>query len=146
MNRFFIIALLYCITPCTAGAQTLKLDLFSKIPASVKVCSALYTYDTTSLKKKKYILVADFQDQAFITVAGKQIPLKMLDTKLLNKTNTVSTYKGGGYTVVINVRITSQTTYIDMEAGTLEVTKGKEKLVLKIHGQSGCDESKEERN
>jgi hypothetical protein len=146
MNRLFILAVICCVVSVTTNAQTLKLDFFNKMPATVEVCSALYTYDTTSLKKKKYIMVSDFQDKGFITVAGKQIALKLTDTKLSNKVNTIYTYTGGGYTVTTNVHVTTQTTYIDMESGTLVVTKGKEKLVIKIHGQSGCDESKEERN
>jgi hypothetical protein len=145
MNRLFILAVICCIASATTNAQTLKLDFFNKMPASVKVCSALYTYDTTSLKKKKYIMVSDFQDLGFITVAGKQIPLKLTNTRTVNKVS-IYTYTGGGYTVTTNVHVTTQTTYIDMESGTLVVTKGKEKLAIKIHGQSGCDESKEERN
>ena len=146
MSRLFILAYIFCASFNNAKAQTFKLDYFSKMPTAFKDCGALYTHDTTSLKKKKYIMAVDFQNRGAITVAGKQVALLLSDSKLVNKTTNVSTYKGSGYTVILSVKTTKHTDKIDWEEGTLEVSKGKDKLVIKIHGQSSCDESKQEGN
>ena len=146
MNRLFILTCIFCASLSNAKAQTLKLDYFTKVPTAFKDCGALYTYDTTSLKKKKYIVVVDFQNKGAITVAGKQVALLLSDSKLVGKSTNVSTFKGSGYTVILSVKTTKHTDKIDLEEGTLEVSKGKDKLTIKIHGQSSCDESKQEGN
>lgn len=142
MKRIFIFSCLFFLLAGYATAQAIKVDYMTKVPKSIQECGAIYTYDTTSLKKKKYIMLADFQNLGMISVNGKMISLQLKDTKLSDKKLNVSTYTGEGYTVITKVKTTRQTTLIDYEDGTLEISKGKEKISIKIHGQSGCDESK----
>jgi len=147
MCRLFTLALIFCIVFSYSTAQSpLKLDYITKIPTALKNCGAFYTYDTTALTKKKFILAVDFQNKGLIMVAGKQVALLLNDTKLVNKTINVLTYLGSGYNVVLSTRTVKQTAKLDTEEGTLEITKGKNRLSMKIHGQSGCDPSKEEAN
>ncbi len=147
MKSILTLAFICCIIANNSKAQpSLKLDYIAKIPIAIKNCGALYTYDTTAFAKKKYIMVVDFQDKGLLMVAGKQVPLILTDTKTVNKTTNVQTYKAAGYLVVLSTKTIKQTAKIDTEEGTIEVTKGKDKLILKIHGQSGCDSSKEEGN
>lgn len=91
-------------------------------------------------------MLADFQNLGMISINGKMINLQLNDSKLSGKKMNVATYTGGGYTVVTSVKTTKQTKLIDYENGTLEIWKGKEKISIKIHGQSGCDGSKMEGN
>ncbi|MEP6676097.1 MAG: hypothetical protein ABJA78_13125 [Ferruginibacter sp.] len=139
MNKLLVLVFIFS-AGLKANAQSFKLDYFSKVPAAIKDCSALYTYDTTALKKKKYIIVADFQNLAFITVAGKKISLTLGDTKTEGKNN-ISNYSGGGYNVVLNTHSTKTSASAsgkDQEEGTMMITKGNSKLSFKIHGESGC--------
>ena len=146
MKRLFLIACIISIflNPLKAQ-QTLKLDYFSKIPVAIKDCGALYTYDTVALAGKKYILLTDFQNLGLLRVGGRQIKLQLKDTKTTDKTS-ISIYSGAGYTVILSSTTTGTQGKMDLESGTLQVTKGLKKLRLKIHGQSGCDESKQEGN
>jgi hypothetical protein len=92
-------------------------------------------------------MMADFQNLGMISINGKLIKLTLKDTNLsTDKKTTTSNYTGSGYTVNTIVKITKPTTLIDYESGTLVVSKGKDKLTIKIHGQSGCDEKKIESN
>jgi len=146
MKRLFIFSFFCFLLNGYAAAQTIKVDYITKVPKNFKQCGAMYTYDTTSLKKKKYIMLADFQNLGMISVNGKMISLQLKESKLSDKKMNVATYTGGGYTVVTTIKTTRQTKLVDYEDGTLEVSKGKEKISIKIHGQSSCDESKMEGN
>ena len=146
MKQLSIFAYITLILSFSSKAQTtLKLDFFTKVPASIQNCGALYTYDTVALEKKKYILLADYQNLGLITINGKQIKLQLADAKTVNKNN-ISTYNGSGYTVILTSKTISQKGKLDIESGTLQVVKGSAKIIMKIHGQSGCDESKQEGN
>ena len=146
MIRIFIFSCCCFLLNGYSAAQTIKVDYITKVPKNFLQCGAQYTYDTTSLKKKKYILLADFQNLGMISINGKLINLQLTDTKLTYERMNVVTYTGGGYTVVTTTKTARQTKLVDNEDGTLEVSKGKEKLSIRIHGQSACDESKKERN
>lgn len=65
MNRLFILALAFLTYTFNASGQemthSIKLDFFKMIPPQIDGCSALYTYDSTSLNSKKYIVLTDFQ-------------------------------------------------------------------------------------
>ena len=145
MKKLAIITALACFAFIKTDAQTLKLDYFTKVPTNFKDCGSLYVYDSISLAKKKYIFLADLQNQAMITVAGKQVKLTLSDSKTVGQTN-ISTYTGSGYTLVLSVKTTNHTATIDTEAGTMQITKGTKKMTLKVHGQTACDESKQEGN
>jgi len=147
MHHLIRLAIVLCILSVNARAQTnLKPDPIINIPAAMKNCGALYTYDSISLSRKKYILAVDMKNKGIISVGGKQIPLSLSATRLVNKIINVTTYKGNGYTVILSVKTDKQTTKYDTESGTAEIIKGKEKILIKIHGQSGCNESDQEGN
>ena len=145
MKQFSIIAVILFSMSLSVKAQSVKLDFFTKIPIAIKNCGALYTYDTTALDKKKYIVVVDYQNLGIITVGGKQIQLQLQDTKTVGQTNT-ATYNGGGYTIIISSKTIKHAGKLDIESGTVQIIKGDGKQTIKIHGQSGCDESKQEKN
>jgi hypothetical protein len=135
------IALLFLTIVSTGQQQTraLKLDFFSKIPSAIDGCSGLYTYDTILTKKKKYIIVTDLQELAFIRINGKEIKLTRISNKELPKQTYVSKYSGDGYTVILTTKTGKQTgDEVYSETGSIEVIKGTEKIMIKIHGESGC--------
>ncbi len=146
MKRIFIFSCILFLFPVFTTAQTIRLDFITKVPKKMQQCGAQYTYDTTSLKKKKYIMLADFQNLGMISINGKLVNLQLKDSKVSDKKMNVATYTGEGYTVVTTIKTTKQTKLTDYEDGNLEVSKGKEKISIKIHGQSSCDESKMEGN
>jgi hypothetical protein len=146
MKKLFFIACIVCaLANSLVAQQTLKLGYFNKIPTAIKDCGALYTYDTVALTNKKYILLTDFQNLGLIMVGGKQVKLQLKDTRTTDQTS-ISIYSGGGYSVVLSATTTGTKGKLDLESGTLQVTKGVRKLRVKIHGQSGCDESNQEGN
>jgi len=146
MKRIFIFNCFLFALPAFAMAQSIRLDYITKVPKKIQECGAMYTYDTTGLQKKKYILLADFQNLGMISINGRLISLLLKDSKLSDKKMNVATYTGGGYTVITTLSTSRQTKQVDLEAGTLEIIKGREKISIKIHGQSACDETKQEGN
>ena len=146
MKALFFTAILAVLTTVASHGQTaIQLGYFSKVPTAFKDCGALYTHDSVALAKKKFILLADFQNKAAIMVNGKAVNLLLTNSKTVGKTN-VSTYTGGGYTLVVSVKTRQTGSKYDLETGTVEIVKGTQSLTLKIHGQSGCDPSKQEGN
>ena len=143
IKRLFFISIIFFAFATVSNAQQkdqlLKLDFFNKIPSAIDGCSGLFTYDTTSLKNKKYIIITDLQELAFIKVNGKQIMLKKIQNKQLTKMTFKTIYKGDGYTIILTTTTGKQ---LDIESsldiGTLEILKESYKLLIKIHGQSGC--------
>ena len=119
--------------------QLLKLDFFNKIPPEIDGCSGLFTYDTTSLKKKRYIVVTDLQELAFIRVNGKQFMLKKIQNKQLFKNTFKTIYRGEGYMIILTTTTRKQ---LDIESsldiGTVEILTESCKLSIKVHGESGC--------
>jgi hypothetical protein len=50
-----------------------------------------------------------------------------------------ATFKGNGYTVILTINSVKQTgDESNLDKGSLEVIKGSYKLIIKIHGESGC--------
>jgi len=146
MKPYAVFACVFFVVITVVKAQpSLQLDYFSKVPVNISNCGALYSYHTVALAKKKYILLTDFQNLGLITIKGKQVNLQLADIKTIHQSN-ITTYKGAGYTVVLTVTTTSHKGKWDIETGSLQVISGTKKIVIKIHGQSGCDESKQEGN
>jgi len=145
MLRLLISAMLFSL-PAFTIAQSIKINYISKVPVKMQQCGAQYTYDTSSLKKKQYIMLADFQNLGMISINGKLISLQLKDSKLSDTKMNIATYTGGGYIVITTLKTIRQTKQADYEEGLLEVSKGKEKISIRIHGQSACDESKAEGN
>ena len=142
-NSIMVVLILLFVQDSTA--QSISPGYFTTIPASIKNCGAMYTYDTVGLQKKKYILLVDFQNEGMIKIAGKQINLLLYGTNTVDKMN-VLTYKGSGYVVVLSSSVTNHIGDYDIEEGTLLIKKGTKKEFFKIHGKSGCDSSTQERN
>lgn len=142
--KHVIILLLFCcyymiLANGQQNSEIVKPDFINHIPQDIEGCTGLYTFDTTNLKKKAYIIETDLRQTAFIKINGKLIKLKLLSNKNLPGENYKSSYTGEGYTVIL---ITKTVKQIDVEksldSGTLEINKGKEKIKIKVHGISGC--------
>ena len=143
IKRLLFINILFFVFVTGSNAQQkdqlFKLDFLNKIPTEIDGCSGLFTYDTTSLKKKRYIIVTDLQEFAFIKVNGKQIMLKQIQNKQLTKMTFKTIYKGDGYTIILTTTIGKKLDIEgSLEMGTLEILKESYKLLIKIHGESGC--------
>lgn len=145
MKHFTLIATLLFLFIFSAKPQSIKLDYFTTVPTTIKNCGALFSYDSVALAPKKYILLTDFQNIGLIKISGKQINLQLGETKTVGTTN-IMNYKGGGYTVILSYVTDKHVGEFDMESGTIQISKGNQKSTIKIHGKSGCDESKQERN
>ena len=140
MKELMILFILLAILAFgAAGQSTLQPGRISSVPPAIKKCGALYSYDTVALSKRQYILLADFQDLAIMEIAGKHVNLKLTAAKTIGKTN-ISTYSGGGFTIILTSVTTGSSGKTDFETGTIEIQKGKDKKLVKMHGQSACDD------
>jgi len=145
MKFIFLSLLFFVITSATIAQQKIKVDYISKVPVAFKNCGALYSYDSISLQKKKYILLADFQNQGLISINGRITKLQLTGSNTSGKINTI-TYNGDGYTIILNYHTVTQTNKYDLEAGSISISKNDQVVTFKIHGQSACDGSKQEGN
>lgn len=124
----------------TGGKKgSIKLDFFPA-PAIVDGCSATFTYDTCKKNNGKYLFVSDYGDNNFIKIKGKQIRLKKdtAESKEINETNYIDVYRGGGYKVILKLKIVKQYDEAADYKGTLQVTGNKAESTFKIHGVGGC--------
>src|SRR5689334_8151035 len=142
MKHILVLGLILCVLACTLKAQhgtpSLSLDFINKIPPQIDGCSGLYTYDTTSMKKKKYIIVTDLQELGFIKIMGKEIKLKVSSEKELSNTTFRTVFKGDGYIITLTTKTGKQIDEVSIETGTLEIIKGSQTITLKVHGEAGC--------
>ncbi|HET7003219.1 MAG TPA: hypothetical protein VFI33_17975 [Puia sp.] len=110
-----------------------------KIPAEIDGCSGSYTYDTISLKNEKFIVITDLQKLAFIRINGEIIKLTLYEEKHPSDKSFIGKYKGGGYTIIINTVEGKQIgDELWLSSGTLEISNGNHKQILRIHGEGGC--------
>jgi hypothetical protein len=65
--------------------KILKLDYFTSIPGVIDGCNGIYTNDSISLKKKKYVFITNIQDLGIIRVNGNAISLKLISTNETKK-------------------------------------------------------------
>jgi hypothetical protein len=116
-----------------------KLDLFPA-PAIIDGCSETFTYDTCKPDNYKYVFVSDYGDNHFIKVKGKQIRLvkDSNPSKDLNSKNYNSVYHGGGYKVILKLKIVEQYEEAAMYKGTIQISGNKTNATFKIHGVGGC--------
>lgn len=143
MPKNLIAACIFCLLSMASRTQPaqppLKLDFFTSIPKVIDGCEADYTYDTTSLKKKRYILITNMQELAIIKVKGREISLKRISEDQIAKKTTRTIYKGSGYTVILTTKEGKQIGYEDaLDAGSLEIIFGQFKAKIAIHGHVGC--------
>ena len=119
--------------------EVIKPEFITRIPRDIEGCTGLFTFDTTDLKKKAFIIETDLRQTAYIKMNGILIKLKLLNNKTLPGETYKSTYTGEGYTVILISKTIRQ---IDVEksldSGTLEIIKDKQKIKVKVHGISGC--------
>jgi len=142
MKHILILSLTFCVFACSLKAQhdppPLSVDFITKIPPQIDGCSGLYTYDTTSMKKKKYIIVTDLQELGFIKIMGKEIKLKVSSKKELSATTFRTVFIGEGYIITLTTKTGKQIDEVSIETGTLEIIKGSQKITLKVYGEAGC--------
>jgi hypothetical protein len=143
MKKGFVLLIMLFFFQSLVTAQTIhpaiKLEFFKSIPAEIDGCSGTYTYDSISLKKERYIFITNGNGLGMIHVNGKIISLKMVSTKELSKTSWKQVFKGEGYTLTLTTKVTKRLDEEDIfESGTLEIIKGSDKVIIKIHGESGC--------
>jgi hypothetical protein len=143
MKKIFVLCFTIFSFHALLSAQTIStsihLEYFKSIPAEIDGCSGIYTYDSISLKKERYIFITNGNGLGMIHVNGKIISLKMVSTKELSKTSWKQVFKGEGYTLTLTTKETKRLDEEDIfESGTLEIVKGSDKVIIKIHGESGC--------
>lgn len=137
MKKFLIFAILFCAH--ASFAQSIKLDAFKNIPTEIDGCMGAYTYSTTPLANDKYIFVTDLQELGIIKVNGRNIRLKKVNHMAITAVSSKDTYVGSGYTVVLPIKGSKRTgDEVSEDFGTLEVSKGADKITIKFHGESGC--------
>ena len=145
MKRSFLISILAMVFIQAKSQQNLRPAYLATVPANFKNCGVLYTYDSVSVDKNKFLLVVDMQDKGLIRLEGKQVKLLLKESKTEGAINT-STYNGGGYTVVIAVTTVSSNAKFDTEKGTIKISKGTKTLTLQVQGRSACDPTTQEGN
>lgn len=137
MKKILMIALLFCAH--VSLAQTLKLDAFKNIPSEIDGCMGAYTYSTTPLANDRYIFVTDLQELGIIKINGRNIRLKKVNHMAITAVSSKDTYTGSGYTVILLIKGSKRTgDEVSEDIGTLEVSKGADKITIKVHGESGC--------
>ena len=83
------------VSKAQQNVKNIKLEFFGKIPVEIDGCEGDYTNDTVSLKKKKYLLITNVQDLAFIQVEGKKISLTRKGEIQFSNNKYKSIYQGG---------------------------------------------------
>ena len=143
MNKIYISILIACILSPDARSQQdnqpFHLSYFKGIPKVIDGCGGTYTYDTTSLKKEKYILITNIQELAIIRVNGKEISLHRTGNSQPAKDTNRDVYSGNGYEIIVILKEVRQSSDEETyEKGTLEIRYGKDRILYKIHGTAGC--------
>ena len=119
--------------------KPIKLDYFKETPTEIDGCSGSFTYDSVSLKQEKYIVITNLQKLAFIRINGQTIKLTLYVKKHPSVKKFIESYKGGGYTMILTTVEGKQTgDETSLSSGTMEISNGSDKLIIKIHGEGGC--------
>jgi hypothetical protein len=150
--RIFIFSFLFLSARSYAQSKgdIVKLNYFEKIPPELDGCNGLYTYDSVSLNKKKYIIVTDLSEFALININGNQIRLKYEGNGLLAGDNSPTKkifntiYNGKNIRLILNTKPQKKAakgweeseTWRDR--GTMEIIMGDRHVKIRVHGISGC--------
>jgi hypothetical protein len=122
-------------------------DIFVASPGKIAGCSGLYTYDSLNVPvdgldvdKGKKIFATKSKVLGYLRVHNQDIFLKYdaAESKPVNETTTKEVYRGGGYTAVLTLHEMNAEGEVVWKGGTLEIWRGKQKVVIKIRGISGC--------
>ena len=152
LSRIFILSFLLISARSQAQSKgdIVKLNYFEKIPPELDGCNGLYTYDSVSLNRKKYIIVTDLSEFALININGNQIRLKYEGSGLLAGDNsqtkkTFNTiYNGKNIQLILNTKPekkgakSSEESETWRDRGTLEIIMGDRHVKIRVHGISGC--------
>ncbi|HTB53463.1 MAG TPA: hypothetical protein VK718_11885 [Ferruginibacter sp.] len=122
----------------------IMLDTFSKTPAdTIGGCTATFSTDSLYYEKRGYVFIADYTGFSAIKVDNKLIFLHAIykgqKETIDNESTYEGTFEGEGFVVRIKTMIAKvegdeYSTY----TGTMEVSKGKRKVIYKIYGAVGC--------
>lgn len=119
--------------------ETFTVNTFTDLPPEIDGCSCIFSEDSLSYAKEKYIYTNDFAATSFIKVNGKMI--RLTETKHANPNSlTISKSAGSGYEVEIKAKVfrTTDLEYNEMK-GTMTIKSKKGKTVTKtIYGVCGC--------
>jgi hypothetical protein len=152
LSRIFILSFLFISARSHAQSKgdIVKLNYFEKIPPELDGCNGLYTYDSVSLNRKKYIIVTDLSEFALININGNQIRLKYEGSGLLAGDNSQTkktfntVYNGKNIQLILNTKPEKKATKNSEESetwrdrGTLEIIMGERHVKIRVHGISGC--------
>ncbi|MDP4218747.1 MAG: hypothetical protein Q8927_21335 [Bacteroidota bacterium] len=118
---------------------SIKLEVFPSTPKEIEGCSGLYSYASTAVEKQEYIFATKTEEFAIIRIGGKNISLKMVKTTEPARGIYKEVYEGNGYTAILTTKEVKKTGDEGaLYVGTLEIRHGATKLVVKVHGESGC--------
>lgn len=122
-------------------------DIFVAAPHTIQGCVGLYTYDSLKstfdnmdVDKGKKILATKTAEFAYLRFHGKDITLKYdkKESKVVDKTTSKEVYKGNGFMVVLMTQVIQVKGEEMLSTGTLEISQGGKKVVIKVSGVSGC--------
>jgi hypothetical protein len=134
----WILAINKAYSQQVTATKTIKLEFITKVPAVIDGCAGLYTYDTTSLKKRRFIIATNMQELAFVKIGGRLIKLDKVDERQAPGSQDIMTYKGEGISVKLTVKSVHEGYESSIDIGTLQIDQGTLHLIVKIHGESGC--------
>jgi hypothetical protein len=121
------------------NSPAVHIGFFSAIPKEIDGCVGTYTYDTTLLKKEKYILITNLQKLAMIRIDGVTVFLQQVSHSQPAEHTFRNVYKANGYTIVVIEKdikdVGDEGSY---ERGTMEIKYGAIHVIYKIHGTAGC--------
>src|SRR6476659_3449111 len=107
---FFFTLCMFCFSArAQQGKNAIKLEYFTSIPKVIDGCSGTYTYDTTSLKRGKFIFISNIQNLGLIKINGKTISLKMISHQQTSKHIWKQVFRGNGYTITLTTKEIKQT-------------------------------------
>ncbi len=122
-------------------------DIFEVAPNKIAGCSGLYmydslmtSYDNLDVDKGKKILAVKTESLAYLKIKGKDVFLTYdkASSGLMSDGNKKEVYKGAGITAVLVIQEIGAEGETVRQGGTLEISKGKAKVKIKIKGLSGC--------
>ncbi len=134
------IILLVCIIEMHAYSQNqnsqIKVGFIKHIPDSLSGEGEVYSYDSISLKREKYILATDY-NYGVIRINNKNIYLKHIINKKTKPDSLIQLFSGNGYLIKIITKKTGTVDYTYTSKGTIEIKKGSMIKIIKVHCVGG---------
>lgn len=112
---------------------------FDRLDQEYQGCSGVYEDAKQPTDNTKAIFYVSMQggvkDIAFLKTGGKLFMLKCQ-----NNSTTNQVFKGGGLTAILTIisKKAVEEEESSKEIGTLEISNGKSRIKIKVHGTSGC--------